>query len=694
MRCLLQKVVKRDGSIEDFDSNKIKEAILKAVNAVEENPAIAEESKNEVILLLNNIFGRKTIPNIEQIQDLVEAVLEKKSERVYKAYSLYRRSRHIARELKNYFKIKDDLKLSINAIKVLEERYLQRDSEGNINETPTKLFKRVAKAVAEADFKYNTYKPEIEQKFFQIMSNLEFLPNSPTLMNAGTQTGQLSACFVLPIEDSLDSIFSTLKNTVIIQKYGGGTGFNFSNIRPRGDIVKSTKGIASGPVSFLKIYDQTTEVIKQGGKRRGANMGILNVNHPDILEFIDSKINSVSLSNFNISVAITDEFLELVKKNREISLINPRNSFVVRKLNAKMIFDKIVSNAWKNGDPGMIFLDTINKANPLENKIEATNPCGEVPLLPYESCNLGSINLSKMLKKERKGYSIDWKKFEETIRIGVHFLDNVIDVNHYPTPEIEKATKDTRKIGLGIMGFADMLIKLKIPYESKKALKIAEQIMKFMEKIAREESELLGKQRGSFPLFNKSKLASKYKTMRNATVTTIAPTGTISIIANCSSGIEPLFAIAFYRHVMEGKNLVEIHPEFQLELIKRGIYSEKLIKKIVKTGSFKGINLPKDLKEIFKTALDIKPEHHIRIQAVFQKYTDNAVSKTVNLPESATKKDVEKIFLLAHKLGCKGITIYRYNSKPEQVLYLGSRGKPSKADLFYSGGCISSYCHL
>jgi ribonucleoside-diphosphate reductase alpha chain len=492
-------------------------------------------------------------------------------------------------------------------------------------------------------------------------------------------------CFVLPIEDSLESIFKTLEDMAIIQQSGGGTGFSFSRLRPKGDIVKSTKGIASGPVSFMKVYDQTTDTIKQGGKRRGANMGILNVSHPDIVEFITSK-SGKKLSNFNISVAATDDFLKKALKNKKFSLINPKNHQVTGKVSAKQIFDLIVQNAHSSGDPGMIFIDEINRKHPLKNigMIESTNPCGEVPLLPYESCNLGSINLTKIVKDNK----IDWSKLKELTHLSVNFLDNVIDKNSYPLPEIEKITKANRKIGLGVMGFADLLLMLKIPYNSNQALKLGEKIISFIEKEARQKSQEIGKRKGSFPNIKHS----KFRTMRNATITTIAPTGTISIIANCSSGIEPLFALAFFREVLEGKKLAEINEIFKIELIKRNLWNEKIISEIMKTGSINQSKLPKDLKKVYQTALDIPPEQHVKMQSVFQKHVDNAVSKTVNLPEDAKVEDVKKVYLLAWKLKCKGITVYRYGSKEKQVLYRGAEGLVAKSQ--FSQSCPTGTCQL
>ncbi|MGB2728232.1 MAG: adenosylcobalamin-dependent ribonucleoside-diphosphate reductase [Halobacteriota archaeon] len=563
----------------------------------------------------------------------------------------------------------DDLKLPLNAVEVLKRRYLLKDELGKVVETPGQMFERVATAIARAELNYGKSKEEvkeIERRLYLLMRNLEFLPNSPTLMNAGTELGQLAACFVLPVEDSMDSIFNAVKNTALIHQSGGGTGFSFSRLRPKGDVVKSTGGIASGPVSFMRVFDVATDVIKQGGKRRGANMGILSAEHPDILEFIRAKEGG-GFANFNTSVAVTDGFMHAVERNEEYGLVNPRTKKEESKIKARDVFNEIVTYAWKIGDPGIIFIDEINRHNPISaiGNIEATNPCSEQPLLPYESCNLGSINVSKFVKNGDG--EIDWERLKEAVWLCTRFLDDVIDMNRYPLPEIEKMTKANRKIGLGIMGFAELLIKLGIAYDSKDAISMAEKLMQFITNEARQCSRELGLEKASFPNFEFSGW-SAYEAMRNATVTTIAPTGTISIIAGCSSGIEPLFAVAFIRNVMGG--MLEINKLFEEIAKERGFYSKDLITGIAKCGSVQDIDgIPSDVKRVFVTALDIAPEWHVRLQAAFQKYTDNAVSKTVNLPTDATWEDVKKVFLLAYKLKCKGITVYRYGSK-EQVLSL------------------------
>ena len=699
----VSQIRKRSGKIVKFEVEKITNAIHRAFLAVKRKDGkLAQKLSDQVVAIIEERFDGK-IPTVENVQDIVEEVLIRNGySDIAKAYILYRQKRTELRETKKFLGVTDDLKLSLNAVKVLEGRYLLKDEQGNVIETPSEMFRRVARAVASADILYQEDADvgKTEDEFYQVMANLEFLPNSPTLMNAGTDIGQLSACFVLPVDDSIDAIFDALKFMALIHKSGGGTGFSFSKLRPAGDPVKSTKGVASGPVSFMRIFNIATDVIKQGGKRRGANMGILRVDHPDVIEFITAKEKEGVLSNFNVSVGITKKFMKALKDDEEYDLINPRTGKVQKRLRARDVFDLIVTMAWRTGDPGVIFLDEINRYNPTPHvgKIESTNPCGEVPLLPYESCNLGSINLSKMVKNRE----IDWEKLLMIIKIAVHFLDNVIDMNEYPLPEIEKNTKANRKIGLGVMGFAEMLIELNIPYDSEEAVTTAKKVMKLISEEARKKSVELAEQRGSFPNFKGSIWENKgYKMIRNATLTTIAPTGSISIIAKTSSGIEPLFAVSFVRNVM-GTQFFEVNHLFEKIAKEGGFYSTKLLTQIAKTGSVKGIKeISSDIQRLFDTALDVAPEWHVKMQAAFQKYTDNAVAKTVNLLFEATLEDVRKIFMLAYSLKCKGITVYRYGSKKEQVLYVGqSESKPAQnekyviADSEYGGGCPSGECPL
>lgn len=607
----------------------------------------------------------------------------------------------------------EQINLSENAIKVLEKRYLKRDTQGNCIEKPADMFRRVADTVAKGDLKYGATKDDVKKlsdRFYDAITNCQFMPNSPTLMNAGRELGQLAACFVLPIEDSLEGIFETIKNTALIHQSGGGTGFSFSRLRPKNDVVHSTMGISSGPVSFMEVFNAATEAVKQGGTRRGANMGILRVDHPDILEFIDCKADNNKLNNFNISVAITDKFMEAYFNNEDYDLVNPHTKKTTGKLNAKFVFDKIVDSAWRNGEPGIVFIDTMNYDNPTPQigAIESTNPCGEVPLLPYEACNLGSINLNKMVKENNDGTcSVDWDLLAKTTRTAIRFLDNIITINKYPLPQIAEMVNNNRKIGLGIMGWADMLMKIGISYASEQGTKLASQIIEFIDYESKCESIELSKERGRFANFKGSiydsehYLYNKYKDksagkisdeqwkeldnkikkfgIRNATTTCIAPTGTISMIAGASGGIEPLFGLVFSRLILDNTEMLEINPIFKNYMIKHNLYSEELMKKIAIDGSIAHINnIPENVKKIFVTAHDVTPYWHVKMQAAFQLHTDNAVSKTVNFVESATRDDIKETYILAYKSHLKGITVYRNNSRTFQPMNLKKEEKKSE----------------
>jgi len=583
---------------------------------------------------------------------------------------------------------KKNIELTDNALTVLERRYLIRDNQGRVIETPREMFIRVARHIAEADREYGADDARVEKtaaKFFDLMAALEFMPNSPALMNAGRPLGQLSACFVLPVGDSLVEIFETNKQAALIHQSGGGTGFSFSKLRPRNSVVASTSGVASGPVSFMKVYDATTDAIKQGGTRRGANMGVLRVDHPDILEFIACKDDVGEINNFNISVAVTDDFMKAVESGEKYPLHNPHTGRthevdgVEVYLDAREVFDQIVDHAWSTGEPGVVFIDRMNRANPTYpgEIIEATNPCGEQPLPAYDSCNLGSVNLSRFARDplpdsyaiSAASEGVDWERLGFAVRTGVHFLDNVIDRNRYPIPEIREQTLKNRRIGLGVMGWADLLIRLRLPYDSPEALALGEQVMAFVESEARKQSSELAKHRGRFPNWESSVYAADGVAMRNATVTTIAPTGTISIIAGCSSGIEPYYSLAYERNVLDGARLTEINQLFAEEARQSGFYTEDLAEKVASRRSIQDMEeIPETARALFLTAADVSPENHVKMQAVFQEHCDSSVSKTINLPESASRGDVEKAYRLAYQLGCKGVTIYRDQSRPDQVL--------------------------
>ncbi len=701
MENLPKRIRKRDGSTEELVPEKIEKAIYaaasEALESGERAAELAEQCTGEVLERAARSFEEE-VPDVEDVQDLVEEVLMDAGHYpVARAYIIYRSERSRLRQTKDAFEVTDDMKLPLNALLVMKERYLLRNDRREVVETPGELFGRVARSVAEAEERFDSGpdREEVEEEFYRMMTSLEFLPNSPTLMNAGTDLGQLSACFVLPVEDSMDRIFASLGNMARIHQTGGGTGFDFSQLRPEGDLVSSTKGKASGPVSFMSVFDGATGVIVQGGRRRGANMGVLRCDHPDIRKFVEAKLDHGTFSNFNLSVGVTDEFMRAVRTDSDFDLVNPRTSETVSTVSAKALFDLIVFTAWRTGDPGLVFLDEINRHNPTPGlgRMAATNPCGEVPLLPWESCNLGSVNLSRFVRDGR----LRREALRHAVRTGVRFLDDVIEVNRFPLPETREATLANRKIGLGVMGFADLLIELGIPYGSREAVQTAADLMEMIHRESMDASRGLAGERGAFPNFEKSVHRHDSDPVRNATVNTIAPTGTISMIAGCSSGIEPVFSLVYNRNVLGGRSLEEVHPILERKLRRRGLYSRELMGRIAREGSVREMEeIPDDMREVFETAFDVSPQRHLRVQAAFQRYTDNSVSKTVNLPHEASVEDVRGVYLSAHELSCKGITVYRYGTSDDQVLTLDDDrdGGGAAADAEYSGGCASGTCEF
>jgi ribonucleoside-diphosphate reductase alpha chain len=702
---VIKKIKKRDGRIVDFDADKIANAILKAGAATGEfGEAEAKRLSAIVVSILtktNNSASpglrgaSKVVPTVEQVQDVVEQVLMAASYyQTAKAYILYRKRHEDLRAARQLIGVEDDLGMGVNALRAMARRYLKRDEFGNVIESPRQAVERVAKTVAAVEKKY---KKRWEKRFAQMIASFEFVPAGGYFRGAGRKRGLLANCFVLPVEDDMGEIFDAVKWTALIQQAGGGTGYNFSFLRPKGDVV-SGGGFASGPVSFMKAFDAATEIVMLGGRHRGANMGILNADHPDIFEFITCKTQEGEIANFNISVGATDDFMRAVERDQDWKLVNPRTGEVVQRVGARKIFDQAVALAWKTGDPGIIYLDQINKNNPLLEVlglIEATNVCGEQPLHPFDVCNLGSVNLVKFIKKTTENRSrkkreiegiIDWERLEEVVRLGVRFLDDGIDASEYPIKQIEKMAKDGRRIGLGVMGWADMLLKLGVRYDSAEAVRLAERVMKFIQKIGWNESVKLAREKGEFPLWKKSSfkkghpvLGRKATKVRNVAVTTIAPTGTISMLADCSSGIEPIFALAYVKNVVNQEGMTYTNRFFEQmlnEVLGDGDRSQvdAILLEVSKTGSTAHLTgVPKWIKEVFRTAHDISPEWHIRMQAAFQKYTDNAVSKTINFSESATVEDVEKAYVQAWKMGCKGITIYRDKSKTMQILEIKAK---------------------
>jgi ribonucleoside-diphosphate reductase alpha chain len=676
-----EKIRKRDGRLVEFSLTHIADSIFKAAQSVGgEDRELSVSLAHEVIRNLNHNFEGK-IPSTEKIQELIEKLLiEKRHIKTAKAYILRQHSKNEERkhhaELVGEKKLGDNLDFSSQATRILERRYLLKDSEGNLVESPKEMLRRVANNLAQADAAYGANEEkikEIEEEFYSIMVELKFLPNSPTLMNAGTKTQQLSSCFVLPISDTMESIFASLSNAAVIHQRGSGTGFSFSRLRPKGDKVGKHVGVAAGPIAFMNVYDSALEVIKQGGIRPGANMAVLRVDHPDIIRFIEAKRDKKSLSNFNISVAVTDNFMRAVESDRDYFITNPRTGNYVGKLRARDVFAVITQNAWKTGDPGLIFIDEINRKHPAKHlgEIETTNQCGEAPLLENEGCVLGSLNLNKFVNSENN--NLQWDKLAQTINTSVHLLDNVIDMNGYPIPEVEEQTKNTRKFGLGMMGFADVLCKLKIKYNSEEGLEFADKLMSFIKNTAYAKSQELAEKRGVCPAWNGSEHQKAGRKMRNMSCLSISPTGTISILADASSGCEPLFAISYQRTVLGDNELIHLNKNFEKVAKSRGFYSNELIRKISRSGSVQNLKeIPKDVRDVFVTSQDISPEAHIKMQATLQKHIDNSISKTINFPRTAAIKDVEQSYLLAWKAKCKGITIYRDGSYEEQVLHIGT----------------------
>jgi ribonucleoside-diphosphate reductase alpha chain len=665
----MTKIKKRDGRVVAFDEGKITAAIAAVVSEKNEPERL---TKIALTILKKAVDGH--IPTVEQIQDIVEQVLMAAGHYdAAKEYILYRQQHKTTRTAKAIIGVEDDLGLSLNQLKVIENRYLRHDEAGKVTETPRQLFERVAKFVAQNEPKAKRAK--WQKEFYEVISKMEFMPAGCYLRSAGTKKPSLANCFVLPVEDDMGKIFDAVKWLALVQQRGGGTGFNFSKLRPKGDYVKKSGGFATGPVSFMKVFDAATAQVMQGGYRMGANMGILNVDHPDILEFITCKTEQGEITNFNISVGATDEFMSAVKHNRRFSLKNPRTGEVVQNLPAKQLFDQMVGLAWRTGDPGMIFLDKINQFNPLLKTfgpLLATNPCGEQPLHPFDVCNLGSINLAKFVENKK----IKWERLEQVTKTAVRFLDNGVDVSGYPIPQIEAMAKANRRIGLGIMGWADMLFQLGVAYNSNEGVRLAEKVMKVVNDAAVAESSSLAREKGIFKNWKGSSYEKNGIRRRNLAVTTIAPTGTIAMVAGCSSGIEPEFALSFVKNVVDEAGLTYVNEHFR-KAVEVSNLSEQdkndALEEVAKSGSCQQIEyLPESIRKTFVSAFDITPEWHVRMQAAFQKHTENAVSKTINFPQNATIEDVEKAYLLAWELGCKGITIYRSGSKDAQILSMAA----------------------
>jgi ribonucleoside-diphosphate reductase alpha chain len=691
----LRRVRTRDGRLVAFDRGRIERAVRRAAREVGRDGAVAAEAASRVVAALGRRPGRGA-PAVEEIQDAVEAaLLDMGRTDVASAYARYRRGRAEVRAAKRALGVRDELKLTVNAVAVLRERYLLRDARGRVAESTGGMMDRVARAVAAAEDAFRPGAAEAAaQDFAEVLRSLRFLPNSPTLLNAGTELGMLSGCFVLPLEDSLDAIFATLGRAMAVQRAGGGTGFAFSALRPAGDPVRGTGGTASGPVSFMRVFDTATDVLREGGRRRGANMAVLRVSHPDVREFVRAKAGAGVLTTFNLSVAVDDRFMRAALAGGDQRLVNPRTGRTAGRIPARELLESIAEEAWRGGDPGLLFIDRINRANPVPGmgRIEATNPCGEVPLLPNESCNLGSVNLARHLREGR----IDWESLARTVRMAVRFLDDVIEVDRHPAPELARAARETRKIGLGMMGLAEALAALGIPYDSEAAVRLAARIARRIHEEARAASIALAAERGPFPRFAESRLARRGgPPLRNAQLTSVAPTGTISIIAGTTSGIEPMFALAFARDVL-GTRLLEINPLFERVVRDGGFHSDELMEEIAREGGVAAsARLPPGVRRRFVTALEVAPEWHLRMQAAVQRHVDAAVSKTVNLPARATVDDVAGIFVDAWRAGVKGITVYRYGSRSGQALRFLADAGPAPSVLAgpeYAGGCVVHAC--
>lgn len=686
----------RDGRVIPFDEHRIRAAVERAVGEVgRRDAALPRRITRDAVADLTERFPRST-PGVEDVQDAVErALMAAGLVDVARAYVVFRNRRAELREAKRMLGVRDELKLSLGACAVLAERYLQRDERGRVTESTGEMLARVAERVAGAEDGYpNGRRAAMTEAFARAMSSLDFLPNSPTLMNAGTPLGLLSACFVLPLEDSLDSIFTTLLHAARIHQAGGGTGFSFSRLRPAGDRVASTGGIASGPLSFLDVYDLATEVVGRGGRRRGANMAVLDVSHPDLREFVTAKLEPGRLEHCNLSVAVTDAFMRAVCSGGSHRFVNPRSGRVVSEVDAAALFDLIASAAWESGDPGLLFLDRVNRSNPVPaaGRIEATNPCGEVPLLPNESCTLASVNLSKHVRDGR----VDWARIDTTVELVVRFLDDVLDVNRYPDPALGVAAAATRKIGVGIMGLAEMLAMLRVAYDSEEAVRLAGRVAARVRSAARRASAELAAERGAFPDFDRSVFARRGGApVRHAQLTSVAPTGTISLIAGTTSSIEPMFAVAYVRRVL-GRGLLEVNPLFDRTARDLGFWSDSLMSEIARTGTVRECeHVPEEVRRSFVTAFDVAPEWHVRMQAAVQRHVDAAVAKTINLPSTVTVSDVRTIFLEAWRARVKGVTVYRDGSRPGQVLTVpGAAGEPVSVDLNYAGGCAGMACPL